>query len=769
MTGAPTFLKLVPLENAMRTERLIIYANAAWLTALGVAFALWPSTLPAWAGDYATSATFRVLGVSLGGIGLGLLFLGRLTDPRDRRRFALALFGADVAIGAVGLLSLGGAWGSGLAALAAPAQLLLGAGFLALVRSADTPKSRRSFGTLVIVQGILIFLLGYGLVSARVSGTQIAPSIRFLGIELAGLGLALGVAGNPAGTDARRRLLLGLSLGAATAALMTIIQETQIWLSGSWGWGLSLIPLGLAFGLGWAGLRPEAPAGGEARVRQEIALRLAGSHLLVGLGAAAFGLGATALRLPSWAVLALAATVAGILGSLITHGLHGLQGPRQDGLYAALLENGASPQALLQVREEGAEEERKRLARDLHDSIKQQIFTIQVSAAAAQARWESDPEGARVAVADVRRGAQEAMAEMRALLQQLRPRALAGPGLVEALREQCEALGYRTGSEVSLEIGEPIPGDRLPAGAQETLFRIAQEALSNVARHARAHRVRVHLGRQGEEACLRVEDDGQGFSPEARSAGMGLRNLEERTEALHGHLEISSEPGKGAWIQVRVPLTSPAADEAPLVQDIRNQRKLLLRALPGFALLLAAPWMGPKLVAYVVGAAVGLFLLGVLESGVRIHEAMRRLDGGEPGPASRLLYLGRRTRAILLLGFAWALTPIAQGVQGGWGVFWSAGMLLAIAGAAREILLAHRGSQLRRGSPSWVWPQGWERSGRSIAFLVSFACLLGFSALLLAEETLSRPTSPRSLFPLATALVAVYFHLRQPRAEGAPS
>lgn len=755
----------------MRTDRLIVYANSAWLTALGIAFALRPAPLPAWARDYETIATFRILGVSLGGIGLGVLFLRSLTDSRDRRRLALALFGADTAIGVAGLLSLGGPWGSGLAAIAAPVQLLLGAGFLSLVRTADRPKSQRSLRALTVAQGLVILLLGYGLLTVRIQGSQIAPSLRFLGIELAGLGLALGVFGNPAVTDERRRLLPGASFGAAAAATMTLIQETQIWLSDSWGWGLGLVPLGLAFALAWAGLRPEATPGGEERIRQEIALRLAGSHLLVGLGAAAFGLGAIALQLPAWAVLALAATVAAILGSLMTNALHGLHGPHQGGLYAALLENGASPQALLQVREEGAQEERNRLARELHDSIKQQIFSVQLGAATAQARWETDPEGAWTAVGEIRRSAQEAMVEMNALLMQLRPRALASLGLVEALREQCEALRYRTGAEVSLELGEPVPDDRLPAGAQETIFRIAQEALSNVARHARARRVLVHLGLRGETACLQVEDDGQGFSPEAQSAGMGLRNLEERTEALRGHLEISSGPGKGTRIQVRVPLVSPpVADEGPLAQDIRHQRKLLLRSLPMFALLLAAPWMGPKLLSSVTGAATGLFLFGVLESGVKIREALRRQEGGEPGPAARLRYLGRRTRTVFLLGLSWTLAWIAHGVQGGWSFFWNAGMLLALAATAREIFLAHRASRPRAWSRSLVWPRGWERSGCSMAFVVMFASSLGLVVWLLALEVFLRSSaSVQALFPVAAPVVALYFVTRQPRTEGAPS
>jgi signal transduction histidine kinase len=224
-------------------------------------------------------------------------------------------------------------------------------------------------------------------------------------------------------------------------------------------------------------------------------------------------------------------------------------------------------QALLQqIGEAAAQEERNRLARDLHDSIKQQLFSINVGAAAAQERWESDPEGARKALADVRRSAREAMVEMQAMLHQLRPEALGTAGLIEALREQCEALGYRTGAEVTLEIGEPLPDDRMPPGAQDTLFRIGQEMLANVARHARARHVQLWLGRQGEEVVLRVVDDGQGFEPAAEASGMGLRNLRERATSLRGKLEVASTPGAGTTVQVWVPLlpVAPAGGTSSL-------------------------------------------------------------------------------------------------------------------------------------------------------------------------------------------------------------
>lgn len=200
-----------------------------------------------------------------------------------------------------------------------------------------------------------------------------------------------------------------------------------------------------------------------------------------------------------------------------------------------------------QAGEAAAQEERNRLARDLHDSIKQQIFSIQVSAAAVQARWENDSDGAKTALADVRQRAQEALVEMNALLQQLSPAPLEKVGLVQALRDQCEALGYRTGAEVVPEIGDMPDDDRLPVGAQETIFRIAQEALSNVARHARADKVHLHLRQDGdrEVLLLEIDDDGQGFDVKQATDGMGLTNIRQRVGILDGALNIESAPGLG--------------------------------------------------------------------------------------------------------------------------------------------------------------------------------------------------------------------------------
>ena len=216
-----------------------------------------------------------------------------------------------------------------------------------------------------------------------------------------------------------------------------------------------------------------------------------------------------------------------------------------------------------QLSEAAAQQERNRLARELHDSIKQQLFSINVSAATVQARWENDTPGARTALEDVRRGAHEAMAEMEALLQHLRPVPLETVGLIEALRKQCEALQYRTGAQVITEFGELPVNERLPLGAQEAIFRIAQESLANIARHARARQVqvRLYIDAEDETLWLKIEDDGHGFNVTNASGGMGLANIRERVEEIGGRLHIESAQGAGTSLVVRVPLASTDGNE----------------------------------------------------------------------------------------------------------------------------------------------------------------------------------------------------------------
>ena len=217
-----------------------------------------------------------------------------------------------------------------------------------------------------------------------------------------------------------------------------------------------------------------------------------------------------------------------------------------------------------QIREVARQEERNRLARDLHDSIKQQIFVIQTAAATAQARFDADQAGARLALEQVRGSAREAMTEMQVMLDQLRAVPLENAGLVESLKKQCEALGFRTGAQVEFDLGDLPPTEALPPGAHEAILRAAQEALANVGRHARAGSVLVSLGSGLRQVELRIEDDGAGFDPNQSRRGQGIPNMRARAEEFGGEFELISEPGGGTSVSFSIPYTTPKPARAYL-------------------------------------------------------------------------------------------------------------------------------------------------------------------------------------------------------------
>lgn len=215
-----------------------------------------------------------------------------------------------------------------------------------------------------------------------------------------------------------------------------------------------------------------------------------------------------------------------------------------------------------QIRKAAAQEERNRLARDLHDSIKQQLFVIQTAAATVQTRYDSDPLGAREALERVRISAREAMTEMEVMLDQLRAVPLENVGLGEALKNNCAALQHRTGAQVTFHAATLPDSARLPAGAHEALYRVAQEALSNIARHARATKAAVNLGVVRNMLQLSIEDDGSGFDTDAGANGMGLMNMRSRVEEIGGEFEITSRRGGGVQLTARIPMaeTVPAKE-----------------------------------------------------------------------------------------------------------------------------------------------------------------------------------------------------------------
>ncbi|MGH2712906.1 MAG: GAF domain-containing sensor histidine kinase [Thermoleophilaceae bacterium] len=203
-------------------------------------------------------------------------------------------------------------------------------------------------------------------------------------------------------------------------------------------------------------------------------------------------------------------------------------------------------------RELSIVEERNRLARDLHDSLVQKLFGVVLAAKSASTLLERDAGEARGQVDRLGELAQDAISELRSLVFQLRPAAIETEGLAEALRKHVEVLRRVHSTTVELELGGR---PRLRPGVDDEVFRIAQEALHNALRHARAGRIKVRLDENADGLALSVEDDGAGFDPGAatlRARRLGLTSMEERARELGGMLEIESAPGAGTSVRLKV-------------------------------------------------------------------------------------------------------------------------------------------------------------------------------------------------------------------------
>jgi signal transduction histidine kinase len=200
--------------------------------------------------------------------------------------------------------------------------------------------------------------------------------------------------------------------------------------------------------------------------------------------------------------------------------------------------------------------ERNRLALELHDVISQKLFALALAAESADALFDVDREAARAQIDRLRRLSQEALEELRYLILELRPPELERDGLATTLRKHVEVLRRVQGGEPVLELeldGEPAA----EAGRDRELLRIAQEALQNAIRHARATRIVLRLEAADGRLVLEVRDDGVGFDPQAaglRSRRLGLSSMEERARRISGELEIASKAGAGTTVRLAAPL-----------------------------------------------------------------------------------------------------------------------------------------------------------------------------------------------------------------------
>jgi two-component system, NarL family, sensor histidine kinase UhpB len=194
------------------------------------------------------------------------------------------------------------------------------------------------------------------------------------------------------------------------------------------------------------------------------------------------------------------------------------------------------------------EEERRRLARDLHDEVNQALTAILLR---LEALSQDAPPQRAGEVAELKRLVNQAMEELLNLARQLRPSALDDHGLVPAIDAQLKRFAARSGVQVRLTAeGDPA---KLGEDAQTAIYRTAQEALSNISHHAAATAVEIDLNVNGTRGELRVRDNGQGFDPaHPPGGGLGLQGMAERARLVGGELDVRSSPGGGTTVTLRI-------------------------------------------------------------------------------------------------------------------------------------------------------------------------------------------------------------------------
>jgi signal transduction histidine kinase len=205
-------------------------------------------------------------------------------------------------------------------------------------------------------------------------------------------------------------------------------------------------------------------------------------------------------------------------------------------------------------RELSIVEERNRLARELHDSVSQKLFGLVLNAEAAATLLGREDGAAAAQVARLGELAQEALAELRELIFELRPPSLEAEGLAATLRKHVDMLRRVHGREIELRIAGAA---HCPPASEAEVLRVAQEALNNALRHAEAERIELRIEvRPRGRLVVTVADDGVGFDPAApgvRSRRLGLTSMEERARALGGALAVVSRPGEGTTVTLEVP------------------------------------------------------------------------------------------------------------------------------------------------------------------------------------------------------------------------
>jgi signal transduction histidine kinase len=209
-----------------------------------------------------------------------------------------------------------------------------------------------------------------------------------------------------------------------------------------------------------------------------------------------------------------------------------------------------------QVEAAAIQAERLRLARDLHDDIAQQLFSLSAQAAVLPEQFTRDPiQGAQQASA-IAALADQTLLDLRAILVDLRPAQVRQRGLADALQDLCQR--WQSAQGIRVECAIALSGRYLPSGVADGVYRVAQEGLSNVAKHAGAQAVVVSLVEGQRQLTLSVTDDGRGFDPGRAANGghFGIVSMQERAHALGGMLLIERDTSRGTTLRLTVPLTS---------------------------------------------------------------------------------------------------------------------------------------------------------------------------------------------------------------------
>ncbi len=233
---------------------------------------------------------------------------------------------------------------------------------------------------------------------------------------------------------------------------------------------------------------------------------------------------------------------------------------RMNGMAKHIEEQVASLQRLSSERAEMQEtvkkaavtEERQRLARDLHDAVSQQLFAISMMTAAIKQNLINASDSMSEQVAMVENMANTAQAEMRALLLHLRPAHLEGKSLEEGVRTLLTELEQKYEMNIHFGIDQVVS---IPKGIEDQLFRMIQEAISNVLRHAKATQLECQLRQTSQELKVKLIDNGIGFDTKTVHQGSyGLHTMRERMNEIGGTLHIVSVPGKGTQIEANIPI-----------------------------------------------------------------------------------------------------------------------------------------------------------------------------------------------------------------------